>query len=510
MKKRLLFLLLAFTASATMAQNMYSLVYQDNENYIDLRNTMQQRDGDFVIYTYISEDTGTNISLPLGHMFHKLSPITLTVTDSLLVEDTVRDYTCLLARNPHGEGNIKAAYEYHEDCDSTFLRISFFSDNDLHTNPEDDIVTPVCEGHTMSGTEPPFIDRWGDLIMKYFKVRPNEVYDEYIARFGIDGTLKHQALLNENSNGMGKLREFRKLPLQYYQFINASADNLAIIVIDSLFQKNTVILNKILREESINTINTEYEYLNFCNISEVEVISIDGNQVLVAAPYVNDTNFSHLHAKFGVAVAKYDMRTMQLKDYIVFDEQSTQFYYGKCVGLKMMTDGTVYSIYQKRVQEPDFYIVKMDTDLNVEWERFCKTGDIVIYPEWGLSFLYDDGSGNEKGIAWSWYALKTDNDKIGLAHFILNHDATVGINEAGIEVRPYTFYPNPVKDQIHLQYSPDVQPKAIELYDLQGHLLHTQSNDLECVNLQGFASGQYLMKVFLEGGKVFSEKVAKR
>ena len=71
------------------------------------------------------------------------------------------------------------------------------------------------------------------------------------------------------------------------------------------------------------------------------------------------------------------------------------------------------------------------------------------------------------------------------------------------------FYPNPTQDRLRLQYSPEVQPKTIELYDLQGRLVRSQNQGLESVDMQGFASGQYLMKVTLEDGKSFTDKVVK-
>ena len=514
MKKHLLLFLLAFAASVTTAQNndMYSFVYHDKPgHFINLHNTMQQRDGDFVVCTYIFEDAGNNNAIPLGNMFYKISPTSLTVTDSLFVADTVQR-SCLLARDPYGEGNIRASYEYHEDCDSTFLRISHFPDNDLHTNPDEDIVTPVCEGSTISTSGCALFDCRNDLIMKYYKERPNHIYDEYVARFATDGTLKYQTLFKENTDGIGSLRVLKESPLQYYQYNktdNYPNDNLALVVTDSLFQRNTVILNKILREEIIDTLNNkEYEYLGFYNISEVQVIPAGGYDVLVAAPYEYDTNFDSFHARVGVAVAKYDIRTMQLKKYTVFNEHYSYNNYGKCAGLKMMADGTVYFVYNE-VHEPNVNVVKMDTDLNVEWERFCKTNDIVMSTAFGCSTLYEDDQGDEKGIAWSWYASRTGSNRIGLVHFFLNHDGTVGTNEAGIEIRPYMFYPNPTQDQLHLQYSPDVQPKAIELYDLQGRLVHLQRHSLESVDMKGLASGQYIMKVTLEDGKSYTDKVVK-
>ena len=44
---------------------------------------------------------------------------------------------------------------------------------------------------------------------------------------------------------------------------------------------------------------------------------------------------------------------------------------------------------------------------------------------------------------------------------------------------------------------------------MQGRLVLTQRNGLENLNLQGLASGTYTMRVTLEGGNVFSDKVIK-
>ena len=76
-------------------------------------------------------------------------------------------------------------------------------------------------------------------------------------------------------------------------------------------------------------------------------------------------------------------------------------------------------------------------------------------------------------------------------------------------IRPYAYYPNPAQDELRLHYSPDVTPTQIELYDLQGRLVKTQRTGLESLNLQGIAAGTYTMRVTLEGGKAFSDKVVK-
>ena len=146
-------------------------------------------------------------------------------------------------------------------------------------------------------------------------------------------------------------------------------------------------------------------------------------------------------------------------------------------------------------------VTKTDSDLGVVWQRYChlnmncrplcitatKDGGCLV-----TGGAFDEGSNTAYVLAFKVLA-----------------DGTLSCPETEISVRPYTYYPNPTQDQLHLQYSPDVQPKTIELYDLQGRLVRKQAKDLESVDMQGLAPGQYLMKVTLDDGKSYTDKVVK-
>ena len=77
-------------------------------------------------------------------------------------------------------------------------------------------------------------------------------------------------------------------------------------------------------------------------------------------------------------------------------------------------------------------------------------------------------------------------------------------------MRPYRLYPNPVGDQLHLQFSPDITPTGIELIDLQGRLVSSQSDQLETVGMEGLPAGVYTLRVTLSNGTVYSDKVVKQ
>ena len=521
MKKNLLPLLVfALLTSALQAQdaNLYSIFYHEKPGYsYYIGNSLQQRDGDYIIDTYHFEIVGNN-EIPYGYMIYKLSSSTNAITDSLLLVDGWEPGTTFLTRDPLGEGNIRAIYEYHEDCDSTFVRLTHFPDNDLHHNPAEDVVVPLCDGFGYPGHS--MFDSNHDMITTYFKPTTEQTGDQYMARIGLDGTLKRHALLAEDFfRDLHPLREIKDSPFQYFQW-NGGHDfpfsEFSVYVIDSLFNMDTVPLSGILRKEllfqhpiypSLNIY--AYEHLVIGN--ETEVISAGGNDVLVAAEYAIDTNFSATNEDRGVAVVKYDLITKRPKCYAVFNDFHWYGSNGTPMGLKMLDDGTVYFLYKEHgYPEESINIVKMNANLNVEWKRFCKTQNLNMYWMLNSPITIKNEAGEEEGVAWSGGAIRDGNyDLYGWVYFILNHEGPVGTDDSGIVVRPYAFWPNPAKDFLHLEYSPDVTPTRIELYDLQGRLMRSQTSALESLNMEGLAAGTYTMRVTLEGGKAFSDKVVK-
>jgi len=148
-------------------------------------------------------------------------------------------------------------------------------------------------------------------------------------------------------------------------------------------------------------------------------------------------------------------------------------------------------------------ITKTDDTLGVIWEK------TYSYPSRYLEATYLFAT-NDGGCIVTGGTHDDASSRFDLFVLKINADGTVGTDEILVqEIRPYAYWPNPVQDELHLQYSPDVTPKTIELYDLQGRIVRTQRNGLESLHLQGLSAGQYVMKVTLEDGKVFSDKVVK-
>ena len=106
-------------------------------------------------------------------------------------------------------------------------------------------------------------------------------------------------------------------------------------------------------------------------------------------------------------------------------------------------------------------------------------------------------------------SIDLESYAIGIFYFFIHHDGTVSVDEGMVKVRPYTFYPNPTQSQLRMAFSPDVQPSLVELYDLQGRRILSQGNAFERIDMSRLPAGIYTVRVTLQDGQVFSDKVVK-
>ena len=151
-------------------------------------------------------------------------------------------------------------------------------------------------------------------------------------------------------------------------------------------------------------------------------------------------------------------------------------------------------------------LIRYDSDLNVVWQRvYRKNGYYmdpvgVIKAEDGGSLILCWGRKNSSSVYWrDLYVLKVDGDG--------------GVTDCGeaIEAIPFLCYPNPASSTLHMDISPDVidQMSEISLYDVSGRLVKTQQSGFGSIDISGLATGMYVMKVTLDDGKVFEEKIVK-
>ncbi len=522
MKKPFLFIGLLLAMGMVKAQNISMDFIPFHDTGYDVfqfeNKILQQRDGDLVANVLLGIPSGDSHIPPsiVGTVLYKVSSISLQITDSMFVADTTTPAWYMFAQDPRGEGNLRVNIE-PDNNGGTALRISHFSDDDLNVNHDEDVVAPLYDGIAFDYLDSYMMDSQGDLILKFYTENADGSFVCHIARCGVDGEVKYANVLPESQNFMIMMNEFESASKQYYQWKNGNEQNLFIYLLDSTFQmKNSYIINKQLyykfyADPYYAEVMSSFSF-GSNNFNSTFVIP-DGEDVVVAAPYNYDSAWVYDFHECGAAVARYELRTMQRKALKYFNDQP-----GPSTGVNIMcfqktSDGNLYLVYRETDSEynPTMTAVKMDRNLNVIWKRYCyEPLSLKVDPNWSCySDILKDENGNEKGIYIAGYSIRNVDYKGGIFFFFLTDDSLDDVGEGNMEVRPYSYYPNPAKDQLHLNYSPDVQPTKIELYDLQGRLVRTQSNGLENVNMQNFAAGQYLMRVILENGKVYTDKIVK-
>ena len=151
-------------------------------------------------------------------------------------------------------------------------------------------------------------------------------------------------------------------------------------------------------------------------------------------------------------------------------------------------------------------VTKFTGDFDIVWRKRYALPETFLKPEY-VSATADGG------CLVVGYARNTQTPQPSYGHheifaLKLGADGTVGTSEITVTDEMF-FYPNPARDVLRLHYPQEMQPQAIELYDLQGRLVRSQTTGFESLSMEGLAAGQYVMKITMEDGKVFTDKVVK-
>ena len=480
------------------AQTLDSIPYHHVGTYLVLPNGITQLDDGNVVGCFWASnvDSATYNMVPVGGILHKLTRHGAVVSDTALVE-TVFMPTMNVFGNPDGGGNVLVEMGNDFKWDNPVLRIHRFDDN-LVFDTANVITVPLFDTTIRVFEQGATLTPDGDLLIAFSDYDEDllQINDVYFSLYGLDGTLKQQKRIPHNMmpfdlNYAYGPTVFSRSPLRYCCWGRMPSDilNLSCYVMDSVFD--------IVRLYVFSNFPYEQGFHISLNYGE-RVLGLDNGEFLFAFCFDKVMGLDH-----GVMVRKYGSGFNLLKERRFYSDAPQEYTpYAKPIGLERGHDGSIYlayftsgCTYDNRVS-----VVKMDEDLNVIWQRYCL--DPHGYRgENGYMIVLDDNA-----VAITGNVVNPDS---GVFYIIVNDDYD-GMEEQDLIVRPYAYYPNPAQDELHLQYSPDVTPSQIELFDIQGRLLRLHRNGLESLNLQGLPSGTYTMRVTLEGGKVFSEKVVKK
>ena len=489
MKKILLFFTLLVASNIASAQSVAILeAYQlGNHDIVYLEDLMETRKGDIIAPVRMFDINGHNVD-DFGYCFLKLSRQDAIVIDSTIVEAEFTNVG-LLEPNPQGEGYLFINEEYDYDCECSKMKIRRF-DEDFNFLPDQQAVVPFED--TVFGGLPMYLSDGEDFIMAYSK-SGNLV----LARFGLDGdqkdkTVYYDSLVGTVAYAEWGLKPWNDTPREYAVFGSVYEEENGnpigyLFIVDSLLQ---------VRE----TVRYEYwvEFQTWFHNNDMNIATLDDGSYLMSTPY---REWLGNYEVKGVQITKRDKVSHEVLRTVYFPYESQN---GSPYVADIVKDenGNVFLGYGDTQGINGFTVVKMDSDLNVIWRRYClstRSWDNSIR----MTLLRNDGA----GVAIPIFNFMSNPGHVTVV--IVNDDYDGLDEQDGISIRPYAFWPNPAKDFLHLEFSPDVTPKKTDLYDLQGRLVRSQTTGLESVGMEGLAAGTYTLRVTLEGGKTFSDKVVK-
>lgn len=465
---------------------------------------LEKADGDIIADMYFRiRDPSNNTINNLCNGFYTISRQNFSVVDSTfldadpsLMEDNTSSIP-LLACDPDGTGYVYAKFvtktydKARGNC--TWLEIMHCDEN-FHF--DEDVAYVTLEEKASGSPQSLFLEKNENIVARY-------VLDgvPVVARVRLDGTLLDKRPLSDLFHGdswsIRGMATYNESPLQY-----------AIYGWDTTPEGDTTFLAHVVDStfNLLETIVPESESGPFHYFDDmVKMLPYDDAYFVVSKYYKDNQPMN------GLRIAKYDKASHGLLCDTLLLSQPVFTDLTKCafpIGLQKTSDGNLCLAYRSCNVDTrgHIYVMKMDANLNMKWLRQCYTmknyETVQFYRmqmlEYGVFLTFQH----------TWVALFSGNRHYTMM-FLINDNGTNGTPEMDKYIRPYAFYPNPTQDQLHLQYSPDVQPKAIELYDLQGRLVRKQGQGLENIELQGLTTGQYLMKVTMEDGKTYTDKVVK-
>ncbi|NBG65267.1 T9SS type A sorting domain-containing protein [Acidiluteibacter ferrifornacis] len=150
-------------------------------------------------------------------------------------------------------------------------------------------------------------------------------------------------------------------------------------------------------------------------------------------------------------------------------------------------------------------IVKLDSNGNIEPQYFTSRG-----PDTTILFQFQGGISNIVESKFGGYYVMGDWthwDGVPTQPIIRIHEMqTVGLKKNEQESVLLKVYPNPVQEQLYLEFLPNARITSILFYDLQGKVVQSFHQKVNSISVNGLKNGIYFLKVISEHG-VSTEKV---
>ena len=457
----------AMTGCPIFAQEVVMDYWYENGSYFNLHNIVETDDNALLVDCPMFE--AFLYGNDRGSMLYKIS-LEGELMDSLLIVSDNVPLRTMLEPIPDVKGQfVFGRFEQDESDTTTYLRLTFVDRNLSILDVVNVTIEEFLYDFIITSSDL-FIDPNGDIIASYWCQQKF-----YMLRIGLDGTIKARREVESVSPSLliheRHTNVYSDTPLLYY-YIGAdyASSQITSYILDSTFQ--------VMEEHAYQP-----SYLGGFH----EHIIPQGNSYLMSSRGMAPNKC--------VVLAKYDRNHEKVAE-VQFSENTTN---PSPIWTACYDDIIYYSYMTDAGAMNRLALVCLDKDLGVIWKCYFHEPDIF---HWGtcMTVLHD----GKVAIGSFKYG-----ENPGSISVVVIRNNGLGKPE-GISVYDKLYcYPNPARDQLRLQYSPDVQPKLVEFYDLQGCLVHTQRQGLESLDMSQLPSGTYTMRVTLQDGKTFTDKVVK-
>ena len=514
--KLLLYLLLGITINIE-AQNTFEQTITFEDGVVRECNAVVETDDNGFVVSCISiKEFGDN--------------------DALIAISPEGEITATLIHQIDGKNLKYCALFRHPDYDNEFLAIATLIDESLvqntfaflHIDSELNIISQnICflgddYIHLNISTQemPNIILETDSTVVVAAHCRKTEGYYYLFARISIDGQLiasrKYPCDISDF------IYDFSAPSRNSYRLIraNTEARGICLYSIDSVF--NCVELKR-LSGSYYNVVEYEppqpYPDTTYMYSGSGNIVPYNDSLFVITS---NGKFVKHLGGKMGgccyLAIINDSCEVFDQKSWDMVSGNGNGKYRLKAQHQAIsMTDDVIYhcgiwgirdhfhyaggSVYPSKI-----VVSKFDKNLNLIWRRYFGEND--NFYDINVIQATDDGGCVLTGICsknpdyFDYYAYFLKVDANGFDAVIENEE---------IIAKPYFYYPNPAKDIIYIEFSPDVNCQSVEIYAIDGHLVETHgcASLQTTINVKDFNAGVYLMKIRMADGKEFAERIVK-
>jgi len=414
-----------------------------------------------------------------------------TLEGELLDSLTLPDRNYIWVAHPTDPETQVYATFVTEDTSSAVKIVFINADLDI----ENEVLVPVPsynENCTSYGSF--FFDTQNDLIASYWN---GEQF--HLVRIGLDGTLKEDKVVE------GVIPPASKPDTSVYyletKLFNTSPQQFSLLGDINRGYNSTWPVIGYTFDDDFNRIDKQvYSLVKdgiLVNAGMGEhITSFDEDSYLLAARIHHD-NYGYAGL---IKFSRANHEPMQIQ---LFEGNDPYRYNVAPCDTKVLDDQSIYFNYLTHVSTNNSVaLVRTTPDLEQIWSVTFPEIPQQVFGDSKITVLRD-------GRVVLGTIVYREDYTISDLHVYIIHDGYDATPETIASEKPFSLYPNPVKDQLSLRFDDGAEPESVELYNLAGCLIATRRNDIENIDMSTMSSGVYMLHVTMKDGTSYHEKILK-